>query len=405
MTDQRLRDLLHESVSDTSMPDVAEDAWRSAIHTRRRRTAGVAAAATACVVGVAGALTLVDRGPNDPGPTTGRPSHASSTAPSPSTSTAGGSTPDATVHGVSVWWGPTLSQEADLPTWDSPLPTEIDVWAPATDLSDDPVDRALAAFAVFSNPGVERVVVVAPDGSLRQVDVTGLRTVAKPNGYLLYPETQSMLSPSGQYLVFPQDHGVKVLTLGTGQWHTVATGAAETAYATWISDRTFYLPQTAPEAAGPSYDVGGRRAGYVSRSGSIDLRGLGRADGYGRLRMSPGGSARAFYVPPGPVSVPPGGVHTGQAIVVQSNGGPADRDLLRPGDEGSGERWKDCCSVAGWLDPHTVVYESAGVVPRLVAWRVGTHAFGQLTTVTGLHVGHESYVASWARLWSQRPLG
>ena len=61
--------------------------------------------------------------------------------------------------------------------------------------------------------------------------------------------------------------------------------------------------------------------------------------------------------------------------------------------------------MAGWLDPDTVVYESTGVVPRLVAWRVGTHDFGQLATIKGLRAGHESYVASWARIWSPGPIG
>ena len=47
MTDQRLHDLLHETVSDVTAPDLADTAWRSGVRARRRRTAALAAGATA----------------------------------------------------------------------------------------------------------------------------------------------------------------------------------------------------------------------------------------------------------------------------------------------------------------------------------------------------------------------
>ena len=73
MTDQRLHDLLHETVSDVTVPDLTDAAWRSGIRARRRRTAALAAGATAVVVGIAGAVALVHRGPSAQGPTTGVP--------------------------------------------------------------------------------------------------------------------------------------------------------------------------------------------------------------------------------------------------------------------------------------------------------------------------------------------
>jgi hypothetical protein len=50
---------------------------------------------------------------------------------------------------------------------------------------------------------------------------------------------------------------------------------------------------------------------------------------------------------------------------------------------GQENRFKNCCPVAGWLDPDTVVYESRQTAGLVVAWRVGTHDFRLVSRING----------------------
>jgi uncharacterized membrane protein len=66
------------------------------------------------------------------------------------------------------------------------------------------------------------------------------------------------------------------------------------------------------------------------------------------------------------------------------------------------DRMKLCCAVVGWLGIRAespVVYESRSATPRLIGWRVGTHEFGRISTITG----PAYYVSSWARFWAEQP--
>jgi hypothetical protein len=400
MTDRRMHDLLHETVSDISAPDLADTAWRSGLRSRRRRTAALAAGATAVVVGVTGTLALVGHGSSRPGPTTGPPSTSSTPTMSPSVPDRGG--PDATVARARVWWGPTPAQEAALPAWSSLVPAHIDLAADAPDLARDPLSQAVAAFAVVGDHGLDRLLLVAPDGSLRTVDVSRLVPVRRANGYRILPETQSMLSPTGQFLLFPQDGAVEILTLRTGRWHSVDTGNLQTSDATWYRDDAFLLPQHGAGTRGPAFDVRGSHAGAGSLGGLVDLSGLRPVEWYGRLRMGPGVVGQSAFLSPR-VPVRAGDVENGQGLVVQQDDG--RRDVLVYGDPGTGSRWKAGGPFVGWADGRTAVYESVGTTSRVVGWRVGTHDFGLLSTIDGFDAGTFSYISSWARLWRFQPLG
>jgi hypothetical protein len=59
--------------------------------------------------------------------------------------------------------------------------------------------------------------------------------------------------------------------------------------------------------------------------------------------------------------------------------------LLAPENpDGQTGRFKGCCTVLGWADAHTVLYESRGVHGRWVlAWDVHTGTVSRVTQVVG----------------------
>jgi hypothetical protein len=408
MNDQRLRDLLHETVGDVSGPDLADTAWRSGLRARRRRAAALAAGATAVVVGIAGTVALGDRDPASSGPATQSPAPAH---PTPSVDRGAvtydptDDRPDARYAGRPVWWAPTLAEEARLPAYDdSPFPAVIDVRAPAQALSDHPVGRAVAAFAgMTEGVPLEFVEVLAPDGSLRTVDTSPVQPMTDPEGNQRVRAGASMLSPSGEYLMFPQQHSVLVLTLRTGQWRTVDTGSTPTWDATWVNDRELVLPDLArPRAEAPTYPLDGGRSGGTNLIGTgIPPIPLGGSLPYGRVRTGSNDAAQAFY--PGADIPQPPALHLspGQSDWIAVNGTHSSV-LLVPGENG---RQKACCQVDGWIGPDTLLYDSASAGgTRLVAWDVGTGRFRQVTRLTGVSLGDETVVASYARLWLPGPL-
>jgi hypothetical protein len=78
--------------------------------------------------------------------------------------------------------------------------------------------------------------VVAPDGRLPTVDTTPVQPMTDPEGNQRIRVGPSLLSRSGEYLLFPQDRSLLVYTLRTGRWLTIDTGNAPTWNATWIGN-------------------------------------------------------------------------------------------------------------------------------------------------------------------------
>ncbi len=401
MTELRLHDLLHEAVSDVTAPDLVETAWRSGVRARRRRTASLAAGATAVVVAAAGAFALVARGPASQGPVTGPSTET------PSTSSAAPSSdgepavaaPDAHYDGLPVWWSPTLAQEDQLPPYpESPLPPTIDLGAPAGALADHTVRRALAAFAA-TREGIplEYVRVLTPDGRLLTVDTSPVRPMTDPEGNQRVRTGPSLLSRSGEYLMFPQDHSVLIYSVWSGRWRTIDTGNLRTWDATWIGDRTFSLPDPAePLAQAQEYSVDGTREGSsnVIASGLPDVP-LGSSQLLGRARTGRGGIAQAFTAG-APIPQPPGsGTQPAGSDWIAVTGA-RDGLLVIPYEDG---RQKSCCQVDGWIGPGTVLYDSASSGgTRLLAWDVATGRFWQVSRLTGVALGQQTVAASYAQL-------
>lgn len=415
MTDHELHELLHERVAevgDTGTPDLASAAWERAARVRRRRATGVATGAAAAVAVVA--LTVVGVGGQDgPGPvdappasgSTGPTDGAGSPSPSPDEARsldrlpgADDTRPDGRLGGRSVYWGPLPSQEAGLPQLTSPLPTTIDLSAPAPGLAEQPIHEALAAYAVVDEDDRARVLVLAPDGSLRSVDTSRVARFEAGTGYDVSVESDTMLSPTGEYLGFQQRDSVLVLTLATGEWRTVDTTAAA-GVLHWLGNSDLWLPTSSQGGEGPIYSARtGKQTGYSKMSAPSDPLSPGSGPVY-RWRMGPGGWAQSWTGVAG-LPVPDGEETPSQVMRVQDN---SEEDSLLVYRSSSEDRRADlCCGVDFWLDGDAVVYESpAAAGRRLVAWEPGTHAFGQVATVGGYDPEREDLVSSYARIWDR----
>jgi hypothetical protein len=343
MTDQNLRDLLHERVSDLSMTDLSATAWRSATRIRTRRRIGAVVGVTAGALAVAGVAVVVDARSeprSDPGPSTSSPSPADQ--------------PDATVGGAPVFWSPDPAEEDDLAALgqDVVLPETIDLAAGAPTVEAAPITSARAAFGVYDESGLDRVVLVTSDGE---------RTLDLPNRG--HPDPKLRLSVDGTSLHVASSDG-------TAATYSFASGE-------WVGERIGRdtSPEVAPQVA--------------------------RADAYGPPAQDPSGSRTAqSYGFGSSVPAAPGAAGHPETIVVTPVLGPPT--ILAISAPVSGGRFNQCCPVAGWLDEHTVVYESRRSGPRLLAWHVGTHDFELVSRIVGLGA-NEGYVAGFAGLGGSEP--
>jgi hypothetical protein len=339
MTQERLRELLRERVADETMPDRSARAWQAARVVRRRRRLGAAAGLVAATVAVGAGIAAVDSNPPRPRQPAD-PAVSDATGPSdPTPATVG----DATYQGVPVWWSPDQREEQDLPTVDSPLPADIELG----DRPDDPMDRALAAFAHGRS-----ATLVGPGGARQWVDLSGVQEVTKPNGYTYFPAWTGMLTSDGERLVFPQPGQTwKVYLIATGEWMTADSYSNDA--------------DAGPFTADLGFDTSAAQA-------------------YGEVRDG----ARSFGMGVAlPVRDPAAYLSSPEFLVARG----AVLAFMDRFTRGTDSRFKECCPVAGWLDDDTVVYESRQTRPLLVSWRVGTSDFGLVSRV---HGGYD--VASFA---------
>jgi|tagenome__1003787_1003787.scaffolds.fasta_scaffold20965781_3 hypothetical protein len=410
MTDT-LRDLLHESVADLDVPDLADVAWRSGARARRRRIVSAVGGVAAVVLAVGGTVWVAGQRPDGRG---AAPVHRPSpTSPISPTATGTpydqkGGKPDAEYHGTSVWWAPSVAQEGQLPAYQSsPLPTTIDLLAPDSGLVGDPIGRALAAFAVYASDGsLSSVRVLGPDGLLRGVDLVAdpgepapVTPMRNPEGNLRIRAGAAMLSPSGKYLMFPQKGSIRLLRLSNDQWSTIDTGTHATWDATWTDDDGIVMwNPNRPDATAPVYDVAGGRVARASGA-TDDLVPRYDGDPYGLPRRSPGGALAQSFVAGADVPQPPE-LHLSprQSDWIGVAAAP-DAVLVLPQESA---RQKECCQLAGWLDRFTLVYESRSSEGlRLLAWRMGTGRFWQVSRIVGWRPGEQTVVSSYARLYPE----
>lgn len=377
MTDQMLRDLLEERVADVSTRDLSSTAWRTGRRSRRRDRLAAVGAVVVATAAVATVLAVPgDGGQRGPNPAPSAPTETSSTSVADE--------PDATYEGVPVYWSLAQEQEVNLPYVESsPLPRVIDLGSGRSST----MDRAVVAFDVAGT-----IRLVDSNGAQMTLDISGLDDVVKANGYGYRPTHDSMLSPSGEYLVFPQDGHVEVYTIATGSWRRVGTGDRVTRFVRWVDDDTVFLPQT-EHGAGDAFDVAGDLA---NPSGPLVGASLlrpgfdtGQAQAFGVTRFSSGGSQAQSWGMGVPVPVADAGRYLSDPEFIAASVGGVPRVLsiqwnIR--DEGHGGRFLQCCPVAGWLDDQTLVYESKQTNPAVVAWSVGTDDFALVSVIKGQYL-------------------
>ncbi|WP_182379716.1 hypothetical protein [Nocardioides sp. WS12] len=391
MTDQRLRDLLHEQVADLESTDRSAAAWAGARRIRQRRITVVASAAVATVAVVAGSLVLTkgDGGePADPAPTPTTEQSVQSSSVEPGRD----------YRGAKTWWAPVDTAEGDLPELESlPYPPEISL---APDLP--PHSAGVPAHAVYElsgdGPRPGRVVIVGHDGLTHALDVGRLDPVTDEEGNVLSPLTAESLAPDGRHVFFIQESSLEVYDLTTGTWATYEIVPRMGEQALWINSAEVWTPGElgAPDGVGTTYDVTG--SGLDSSSGVPDVPRVWDTsdEPWGPVRLSDrDGAAQGMFL--ADVASGPDGAMGGLdalAARVGSTEGKNVHLLVMPGPDSG--RWKGCCPVIGWLDDETVLFQSRSNAMRILAWRVGTADLRRVSRITGWEPGEEVPVGSFA---------
>lgn len=383
MTTDKLRDLLHEQVSDVTMTDLSGAAWRDGQRIRRRRglavVGGTAAAALAVTAGVSVLGDEPARSPSGPatsGPTP-TPSRVLPTA---------SSEPDTPYAGVPVWVAPRVAEEADLPRLEGTgLPAEIDLSPGAPPAAG--IGRAVAVLGVWPDGDLSRVLAVGADGASYSVPVEGvLERVADEGGNVISPLVQESLSPDGRRAFFVQEDSLEVYDFRSGEWTSLATPAFLAEGARWLTDTEIWVPERLGESGtGRSHDLTTGESGpSVVEWKGMTWPGSADSEPFGPLASTRDTLAQSYFL------------GDGRDAVVAQFGDPTHRQRNLLVFDGRDERWKGCCPVVGYSDRDTVLFESRSADARVLAWRVGTHDVRQVSSIVGWVPGQESFVASWS---------
>lgn len=370
-----LRDLLHETVADVTADDTADRAWRIGTRRRRRRTLARLTVSTAMVLAAFGGTALVSE-------------HHGNNSDSLA------SRPDAHYQGRPVWFAPSLEEENSLRQLpNSPLPSVVDLSASAPDLATHPLSRAAAAYAVVSDSGVERVVLVGPKGELRTLDISRVKPMKDPEGNQKVDAGPAMLSPSGETLMFPQDPGIDLFDIETQTWRWLYTIPSNSTWgAVWDDSGNIHVPtgDNYVYSIDPNYPPTDWRLGDT-----VATIPYGESQPYGIYRM--GNGVAQSYSPGADVPQPAAlGLSPRQSDWLGVAAGFMGREqvLVFPAELG---RQKSCCQVDAWVGTKVLLFDSRssdGV--RVLGWEIGTHRFWQVTKVVGVSYGKEYVVSSYA---------
>ncbi|SDP11028.1 hypothetical protein SAMN04489867_1444 [Pedococcus dokdonensis] len=402
MTDRDLTALLERATEDVVERDFAENAWAAALaarrHRRRTLLTGVGAVAVAAL-----AVTAVQLGGADhPKPTP---------ATSSTTSTTGGTLSDGTAYAVM----PQEGTEGQLRDFDAGLPSTIDVRARAEAFSAArPPGSVVAVYLRADGDDLLHPVLVAGDGRhVLMGDVDLVRTT-DASGNEATPLGPRAVGGGGRYVVFPQRDHVLRLDAQTGDTVSYPVPAQHVEWAGWNAAGTRIVarasegawsidPSTSRAEAVPV--VGGYEGTFrVTATDALpsDVR-VTRFDEDGRPLMSTPvrgptwslwgetvntetlAATGAFFdqnVTSKVIRRGYGPIYQGLLVVEPSSG--AAKVLLAPENpDGQTGRVKGCCTVLGWADADTVLFQSLGSHGRWVlAWKTTTGEVFEVARIT-----------------------
>jgi hypothetical protein len=403
MTDRDLGALLERASEHLLEVDFAQGAWSAAVAERaRRRRLAVGTLGAVAAAGLA--VTAVQLG----GTTKPRPTPAIS-----STTTArSGTLPDGTAYAVM----PLEGTEARLPDFDAGLPSTVDVGAQGEAFS--PASPPTSVVAVYLRADGERFHPVLVTGDDRQLVVGDVDLVwtNDANGNAATPLGPRAIGGGGRYVVFPQRDHVVRLDTQTGESVSYAVPSQVVEWAGWNASGSAIVARDSahawtidpwkPGAAAVPVDGGYEGKFRITATGTAptDLR-LTAYDDLA-IPMRPRVVRAPVYSVWGETvnteTLAATGVFFDQNItstVIRRGFGPiyqgllvvepsssAANVLLAPENpDGQTGRFKGCCTVLGWADAKTVLYQSVGSHGRwILAWNVIT---GEVFKVTRLVTG------------------
>ena len=401
MTDRDLSSLLETATEHLPEPDLAERAWVLALaeqQRRRRIWAGTVGAVAAAGLAVT-AAGLGGSSCRTPAPDV-----------SSSTTSATGTLADGTAYAQM----PLEGNESQLRHFDSGLPSVIDPHAPATRISalKSPV-AAVAAVYLRSDGENFHPVVVTSVGEQVLVDTLTLVTVQDKDG-----NTLPLLGPralDGRYAIVPQPGQVVRLDLQTGVYASYPVPSQHLESAGWAADHSTIVARADDQtwivdpwnygvrarAAGPAAYPGlfrishedttpsrllVTRQNHDSQPGRGDFVNAPVTGTWGEtINTEQWAATGAFFdqdLTSRVIRLGNGPVYQGLvAVDIESR---KARVLLAPENpDGQVGRIKGCCTVLGWADGKTVLFQSVGSHGSWVlAWNVITGEVFETSRIT-----------------------
>jgi hypothetical protein len=391
MTDQRMRELLHEVADVVPPPNVAGAAWRRSVRVRRRRRVGATVLAAGSVVAVIGVVGFVTNGVGDGSDGSAGPSPVAPPAPPEAASPR---EPFTVVHRAEAWLGPKVAEESRLPRRSSlPLPGTIDLASVAT--IDQTPGQAVAAFAAADEPTPDSILLLGADQRVSRLKLPDLEPVRNPDGVPVPLLNLGSLSPDGNRLVFPQPHGVMIYDLIEGGRKSCPTDDdVSTYYAGWSGDGTqVTLPEDSinpdgcvvtrgqsggDSSAGSEYERIGQ---FVVEQPYFPMRSLGDQAAEAAWSLQDDGL--------------PAELAEEELIVVD---GPRPALLAVPED--ADERGvAPGVRVVRWLDHRTVEFESQATGQfNILGWDIKNGAVSLVSEIAVPDGWDDGVIASWADL-------
>jgi hypothetical protein len=403
MTDRDLGALLERASEHLPEVDFAHGAWSAAVAERgRRRRIVVGAVGAVAAAGLA--VTAVQLG----GSTKPRPTPAVSSTTTPRA----GTLADGTAYAVM----PLEGKEAQLPDFEAGLPSVIDPSAPQTKLSDvtEPLASVVAVYLRAEGAGY-RPVLVQGGGKQFVADRLLLVPTHDAGGNEGRPLGPRAVGGGGKFVAFAQPGKVVLLNVAEGSTRSFRVPSQTLEHVGWTMDDSQLVarsedhawtidpwrPDAKAVAADAAYEGNFRLAAtadtrslWIGRYGEtralVDQRSVTGPvtevwqDTIGTEQWAATGAFFDQTLTSAAIQRGNGPIYQG-LVAVEADRGKARLLLAPENPDGQTGRFKGCCTVLGWADTKTVLYQSVGSHGRwILAWNIDT---GQVYEVSHLLSG------------------